>query len=265
MPVFNFDGIEFNYEDDNNGGTPFIFLHGLGGDTGQTMGVMKKTNGIRRIAIDFRGHGRTISFGSPAKFSFDQFAKDVLALADYLELGTFMIGGISTGAGVALKLILDYPDRVTKLVLSRPAWEDKPQIEEIQEAFRTIYEILVDDSIVDKKAAFRKTKIYQKMDKLAHYAGETLSGQFDYEHAKETAEKLLRIPRDCPNKNRNEWRNIRVPTLILASKQDPLHPFEYGGLLNQYIENSEFKELTPKEVSGIKHNEESYKYISGFL
>lgn len=265
MSVFHFDGIDFYFEDDDNGGVPFIFLHGLGGDTTQTMGVMKERLGIRRIALDFRGHGQTICTGGIHKISFNQFAEDVLALANHLGLDTFMLGGISTGAGVALNLVLHHPSRVTKLVLSRPAWKDGPQEPDIVEAFQKIYDILADDSIEDKKEAYRQTEMYQKMNQLAHYAGETLLGQFDYPYAKETADKLRLIPRDCPNKNREEWHTIEVPVLILASKQDPIHPFEYGVLLSQTIQKAVFKELTPKEVSGVRHNQDSYKCISEFL
>ncbi|EOH91769.1 alpha/beta fold hydrolase [Enterococcus pallens] len=265
MPFHTFDQITFHYEDDGNTGTPFIFLHGLGGDTQQTMGVLKKTTGLRRISIDFRGHGETIQYGSPEKFSFQQFAADVLALADYLQLEQFIIGGISTGAGVALHLALNNPERVTHLILSRPAWEDRPQEPAIQEAFQQIYTILQDDTILTKKAAYRETRIYQQMDELAHYAGDTLLGQFDYAYTKKTSEKLVRIPKDCPNSDREEWRRISVPTLILASKQDPIHPFNYGVLLSQYIPDSQFVEITPKEVSGKKHNEDSYVAIQHFL
>lgn len=265
MPFYTFDQISFHYEDDETIGVPFIFLHGLGGDTQQTMSVMKKTSGIRRISVDFRGHGETINFGSPEKFSFRQFAADVLALADDLQLEQFIVGGISTGAGVALHLALNSPERVTHLILSRPAWEDRPQEPAIQEAFQQIYTILQDDTIPAKKVAYKKTKIYQQMDQLAHYAGDTLLGQFDYTYAKETSEKLVRIPRDCPNTNREEWRELSIPTLILASKQDPIHPFDYGVLLSEYIPNSQLIEITPKEISGKKHNQDSYQAIQHFL
>lgn len=265
MRVNNGNSVVFYHEDDQNAGIPFIFLHGLGGDVGQTMGLMQPTEGIRRISLDFRGHGKTIDFGKPENFSFERFAKDVLSLADHLDLDQFYLGGISTGAGTALRFALGYPDRVTKLVLSRPAWEDRPQTAKIQEAFRTIHTILQDDSIRDKKEAYSQTAIYQKMNGLANYAGSTLLGQFDYPFAKETSEKLVRIPADCPNNNREEWRKIDIPTLILASKMDPIHPYEYGVLLNEYIPQSTFVEITPKEVSGEQHNSDSYQAIREFL
>lgn len=265
MSFFKYDGIIFNYEDDNNGGVPFIFLHGLGGSIGQTMGVLKKTIGIRRISMDFRGHGETVMFGDATKFSFKQFSQDVVALADYLKLDTFILGGISTGAATALHISLNYPDRVNALILSRPAWEDKPQKDSIRQAFSTIQSILNDNSINDKKSAFMETPIYKEMNNQAKYAGSTLLSQFDYQYAKETSKKLVKLPNDAPNFDRNEWREIKVPTLILASKQDPIHPFEYGPLLNAFIDESVFKEITPKEVSGQQHNEDSYKNIIEFL
>ncbi|HBS47217.1 MAG TPA: hypothetical protein DEA91_27095 [Paenibacillus sp.] len=59
MPYFTYDHIRFHYEDD---GEPFIFLHGLGGDVNQTFGLMKQTDHVRRISLDFRGHRKTVAF-----------------------------------------------------------------------------------------------------------------------------------------------------------------------------------------------------------
>ncbi|MFR3684336.1 MAG: alpha/beta fold hydrolase [Enterococcus sp.] len=265
MRINNGNSVVFYHEDDKNEGTPFIFLHGLGGDTGQTMGLMRPTKGLRRISMDFRGHGKTIDFGKPENFSFERFSKDVLSLADHLGLEQFYLGGISTGAGTALRVALDYPERVSKLVLSRPAWEDKPQSEDIQHAFKMIHTILQDDSILDKKQAYRQTSIYQKMNSQAEYAGSTLLSQFDYAFARETSEKLIRIPADCPNNDREEWKKLAMPTLVLASKLDPIHPYSYGALLSNYIHDAKFVEITPKEISGEKHNEDSYQAIREFL
>lgn len=265
MPIFSFEDIDFYYEDDDNNGEPFVFLHGLGGDTSQTMGIMKQTEGIRRISMDFRGHGKTIDIGRRDKLSFEQFTRDILALVNHLNLGRVIIGGVSTGAGVALRFSLTNPQLVSKLVLSRPAWKDEPQSREIIEAYQQIYDILVDNSVKDKKTAYKATKIYKHMKSVSKYAGETLLGQFEYPYAKDTASKLIKIPRDCPNSNRDDWKNIIVPTLILVSEQDPIHPYEYGVLLNNFIPNSSLKRITPKEVSGQQHNIDSYNFICDFV
>ncbi|MGM0239822.1 alpha/beta fold hydrolase [Enterococcus sp. AZ103] len=265
MAFFKHDNIDFYYEDDANSGIPFIFLHGLGGSTEQTAGLMKATPGIRRIVIDFRGHGRTRYFGDKSMLSFNQFADDVKALIDFLKLEKFYLGGISTGAGVSLNFALRHPENMERLILSRPAWEDCPQPEMIQKAFQEVYQILNDSAITDKKSAYKQKEIYQTMNQLSSYAGETLLGQFDYPYATETSLKLVCIPTDCPNSDRDEWKKLNIPTLILGSHLDPLHPYEYGELLHKYIPHSEFKQITSKTVSGKLHATESYEAIQSFL
>ncbi|WP_077602155.1 alpha/beta fold hydrolase [Oceanobacillus sojae] len=265
MPIFNFDEIHFYYQDDCNEGVPFIFLHGLGGDVNQTQDILNEIPHIRRITIDFRGHGKTIHFGETSKLSFHQFADDVKALIDFLEIDRFIIGGISTGAGVALNFALRYPKGIQKLVFSRPAWEDQPQPEIIKEAFRTIYQILNDDAVSDNKGTFKQTVIYQKMNGISSYAGKTLLGQFDYPFAKETSPKLICIPSDCPNSSKNVWKSISVPTLILASEKDPLHPLEFAETLHAGIPDSIFKEITSKTISGSRHKTDTVTEIRKFI
>lgn len=73
MPYFTYEHIRFYYEDDGEDGEPFIFLHGLGGDVNQTFGLMKQTDHIRRISLDFRGHGKTVTFGHAGESLLGQF------------------------------------------------------------------------------------------------------------------------------------------------------------------------------------------------
>jgi pimeloyl-ACP methyl ester carboxylesterase len=56
-----------------------------------------------------------------------------------------------------------------------------------------------------------------------------------------------------------------VPTLILASRQDPIHPFEYGGQIAQIIPNSEFHEITPKSISKERHVLDVQEALEPFL
>jgi len=265
MPSFNFGHIQFYYEDDGGEGEPFIFLHGLGGDTSQTFGLMKPTEQIRRISLDFRGHGRTAGFGKAADFSFRQFADDVIALTEHLGIAQFNIGGISTGAGVALNLALRYPDRIKKLVLSRPAWTDQPQDELVREAFAAIHRLLEHEEIAAARTSYANSDSYKTLNALSSYAGDSLLSQFNYPYVKETSVKFVKLPNDCPNQNREEWKNLKPPVLILASRHDPIHPFSYGLLLHEYIPNSRFIEVTSKTVSSTLHTQESYEAVTRFL
>ncbi|MNO29138.1 putative hydrolase [compost metagenome] len=172
MPYFTYDHITFYYEDDGGDGEVFIFLHGLGGDVNQTFGLMKRTKHIRRISLDFRGHGKTVAFGHVDDFSFRQFADDVMTLTKYLQLGPFNIGGISTGAGVSLHLALRYPTIVKKLILSRPAWEDQPQEPLVREAFAKIHDVLQHADPLNAQRRYENSEVYKTMNSLSSYAGE---------------------------------------------------------------------------------------------
>lgn len=265
MPKFCFDEIDFHYEDDKNEGMPFIFLHGLGGDVHQTLDILNDIPNVRRITIDFRGHGKTVRFGNETKLNFNQFTDDVKALIDYLEINQFIIGGISTGAGVALNFAIRYSEGIEKLVLSRPAWDDHPQPRTIQTAFQTIYQLLNDDTIVDKKEAFKQTEIYKKLNAISHYAGNTLLGQFDYPYAQEVSSKLINIPSDCPNTSKRDWESVTIQTLILGSELDPLHPMEFAKILYETIPNAIFKEITSKTNSGVQNKIDSVTAINEFV
>ncbi|MEK4295456.1 MULTISPECIES: alpha/beta fold hydrolase [Paenibacillus] len=265
MPYFTYEHIRFYYEDDGGDGEPFIFLHGLGGDVNQTFGLMKQTDHIRRISLDFRGHGNTVAFGHADDFSFKQFAEDVMALTKHLHIRSFNIGGISTGAGVSLHLALRYPGSVKKLILSRPAWKDKPQEVLIREAYAKVHDVLQDTDPLTAQYRYENSEVYKSINSISTYAGESLLGQFKYPYVKETSMKFVKLPMDCPNQDREAWKTLKLPTLILASQLDPIHPYAYGRLLSEYIPNAQFIEITSKTISNKQHNQDSYEAIENFL
>jgi len=81
----------------------------------------------------------------------------------------------------------------------------------------------------------------------------------------ETALKLESIIHDTPNADRQQWKSIRVPTLILVNRQDPVHPFEYGQSLAREIPGAEVKEITSKSISVERHGVDVQRSIAEFL
>ena len=55
------------------------------------------------------------------------------------------------------------------------------------------------------------------------------------------------------------------PTLILANRQDPIHPFAYGEIMAQIIPHAQFRELTSKSVDPVRHAHETQAFIESFL
>jgi pimeloyl-ACP methyl ester carboxylesterase len=263
VPNFNHDGLSFHYLDAGSG-TPFIFQHGLGGDTQQTDGLYQPQTALRFISMDCRGHGQTRPLGDPGKLNFCTFADDVLELTRELGLAHIIIGGISMGAGLALNIAARFPDRMLGLILSRPAWLDRPMPENLLVLTRAA-------SLIRRYGAqqglehFKKSVWFEAVSRDAPEAAESLAGQFREARAEEALERLERLPNDVPNRSREQWAGIRVPTLVLATRQDPVHPFEYGEVLARAIPGAVFKELTPKSVSPARYRLETQKHIGEFL
>ena len=103
---------------DQGQGPPLVILHGLFGtlDNWQTLARRWATEaGLRVISVDLRNHGR--SFHSP-DHSYELMVQDVLTLFDHLQLGAdATLLGHSMGGKVAMRLALDHPDRLARLVV----------------------------------------------------------------------------------------------------------------------------------------------------
>jgi pimeloyl-ACP methyl ester carboxylesterase len=260
---FAHDGVNFNYQETGRG-VPFFFQHGLSGDVTQPFGLFQPPAGFRLLAFDCRAHGQTRPVGPAEKISFASFADDLLALMDHLKIEWAIVGGISMGAGLALNFALRYPARVRALILQRPAWVDGPRRENV-EVYSAMTELLRRYGAQKGLEIFKLSAIYQNVLKQSPNVAESLVGQFLHPRAQEMAGLLGRIAIDAPNHDRAEWRAIKVPTLVLANRQDPIHPFEYGETLAREIPGAEFKELTPKSVNVEQHNAEVQRFIQDFL
>src|SRR5258706_562257 len=125
MPFFDHDGLHFHYREEG-AGLPFIFQHGLGANLTQSFSLFRPPNGLRLLAFDCRAHGATSPLGEIEKLRIATFADDLRALVAHLNIAGVVVGGISMGAAVTLNFALRFPKQVRGLVLSRPAWTDRP-------------------------------------------------------------------------------------------------------------------------------------------
>jgi len=263
MPYFNRDNLKFHYLETGTG-EPFVFQHGLGGDTERVFALIEPPSGFRLLGLDCRGHGKTTPLGEHQKIKFDSFADDVIALLDQLQLDRAIIGGTSMGAGVALNCALRYPQRVAGLVLLRPAWLDGP-MKDNAKLFGLIAKLIREHRPLQGAEIFKQSDSYLGVLSESSDAANSLLELFSHPRALETVVKLERIPQDAPNRDREEWRHISVPTLVLANRKDPIHPFEYGSVLAGKIPRAELVELTPKSVNLAQYTAEVRLHIGSFV
>jgi pimeloyl-ACP methyl ester carboxylesterase len=263
MAVFEHDGIQFHYRDEGTG-LAVVLQHGLGADVSQPFSLFKPPAGCRLIAFDVRAHGLTRPAGDHAKLGFSTFADDLRALLDHLALERPIIGGISMGAGIALNFTLRHPGRASGLILSRPAWLDQPCPWNVT-MFSLISRIIRDHGRLQGKIRFLETAEYLEAKARWPDVANSLAGQFDSPDVEETCFKFERIIKDVPNLQRADWEGIHVPTLILANRQDPVHPFDDGEILAAAIPGSQLREITSKSVSMEAHTRDVQRCLEAFL
>ncbi|MEO6394726.1 MAG: alpha/beta hydrolase [Devosia sp.] len=126
-PVNN---IELYYEI-HGSGKPLVLLHGGFGSIEMFGPVLSALAAGRQvIGVDLQGHGRTLPFDRP--MSFQTMATDVAELIKWLGHEKADVMGYSMGAATALRMAIDHPAVVGKLVVSSTAfafsgWHDYNQ------------------------------------------------------------------------------------------------------------------------------------------
>jgi 3-oxoadipate enol-lactonase len=115
-------GVTLRYARSGPAAAPVVVLmHELGGSLDTWLPVAALLEPAHHVvAFDQRGAGQSEKVRQP--FAFDRHADDVLALLDALGLsGAVDVGGVASGAAIALLLAARHPERVRRLVLCAPA------------------------------------------------------------------------------------------------------------------------------------------------
>jgi len=115
MPHATVNGIDLFHER-IGAGPPLLLIHGLGSsgdDWAFQRDAFAREHSV--ILVDLRGSGRSSKPRGP--YAIAQFAADLWALLDLLEVDTTHILGFSLGGSVALEMALAQPRRVQRLIL----------------------------------------------------------------------------------------------------------------------------------------------------
>jgi pimeloyl-ACP methyl ester carboxylesterase len=234
-------------------GCPFVFIHGLGGDLLQPIELMEPLAQIRLIAPDCRAHGES-TVGDENLLSFATLADDVLALLDHLSLNRALIGGISMGAGVALRFALCYPDRVSALILSRAAWIDGPM--EVRDWFFSVAKHIRQYGAFAGREKFASSDLFLSLANQFPPVAQSLLSLFDSPRSQDGVARLEKLPADAPSISRREWARIEAPVLVLGHSGDPIHPFGHAQVLASNMPNTKLVQITPKWVDHQRHSQD---------
>jgi pimeloyl-ACP methyl ester carboxylesterase len=126
LHVIESDGLRLAVEEFGSG-PPLLYGHGLTGSRNQTAHQLAPLASTHRVIVyDQRGHGDSTPVTDPAAYGVEGMAGDVAAILDALGIERAVVGGNSMGAATALRFAMENPERVEALILTAPAFADRP-------------------------------------------------------------------------------------------------------------------------------------------
>ncbi len=250
--------------DDAGGpGLPVVFQHGLGGDARQTAEAFPADPRFRRLTLECRGHGGSAAEASDT-FSIAAFADDVAGMIEAVGRGPLVVGGISMGAAIALRLAARRPDLVRGLVVARPAWVTQAAPDNMQpnaEVGRLLATLPTDAA----RQAFLAGDTASGLAEQAPDNLASLLGFFDRPTPAVTAALLQAIAADGPGVSEQQVRAIVVPALVIGHGRDFVHPLSYATTLATLIPNARLVEITSKADDRARYVADFHTALSGFL
>lgn len=240
-------------------GKTLIFQHGL---AAQSQQIFKLLDGIdmRIISIDCPGHGQS-SLEDGVVPSFDWYTDLLMGQLDELNIEKAIFGGLSMGSGIALNAALRYPDRVTGLILHRPAWLDNPFPENLMD----LKDATVFMKMKDGEEEYKKTEPFKVLQSELPAAAESFLGIFSPAQRDSLPRVIEAMVGDSPLLSLDQLSQITVPCLILANEDDPLHPFELAEIIYKRIPHSVLQKITSRYLQAQKHKEEVQIHIKEFI
>jgi pimeloyl-ACP methyl ester carboxylesterase len=257
------DGVALHVDDGGGPGTPVVFQHGLCGDARQTAEVFPPLPAFRRLTLECRGHGRSEA-GDPTALTIATFADDVAAVIEALGSGAVVVGGISMGVAIALRLAVRRPDLVRGLVLARPAWVTRAAPDNMRPNAE-VGRLLATLPPAAAREAFLRGPTARRLAEHAPDNLASLTTFFDREPLAVTAALLQAIAADGPGASEREVGAIRVPTLVLGTDHDLIHPMAHAEAIAALIPGARLAAVTSKAESRARYVADVRAALRSFL
>ncbi len=213
---------------------------------GADSGGLSARCGLAGITLECRGHGGSDA-GDVALFSIARFADDIAEFIAARRLAPLVVGGISMGAAIAMRLAVTRPDLVRR-ARHRAAGLVGPGSTGQHAAECRSGRASVQDGPEAARQAFAAGISAQRLASESPDNLASLMGFFSREPLAMTAALLTSIARDGPGIDADQLRRVAVPTLVIATRMDVVHPLSLAEELASFIPRARLTEITPKGV-----------------
>jgi pimeloyl-ACP methyl ester carboxylesterase len=230
---FTYRGERLVYHTYGEGDRLLVYLHGLLIDSEMNSGIAEAlaAQGTRVVLLDLLGHGASAKPRHASAYRMDTYAEQVFALLDELGVDAAVVGGMSLGANVSLFAAAQQPERVRGLVIEMPVLERAVPVAALLFVPLLLLVHYGEPVLRMTSAALRRVPRtrFGSLNSLVHAAALPPDSMAALLHGilvgpvSPTQEQLAQIP---------------VPVLVLAHRNDLLHPFDDAAALARRLPNA---------------------------
>lgn len=266
MSLLNIDGINIYYEvyGEKQAKETIYFLNGVMASANSWHGLIEPLIklGYQVVLHDFMGQLKSDAPEGP--YTFKDHIHHLLALSEHLETETFHLIGTSYGSEVAMRMTLDYPEKVLSLSLI----DGVSEIDEVTKRFVESWKPMCDyedpydffwgmapsiygnEFLTDNKEFLEERALaMRKMDR-SYFEGlkrliDTFVSEVDFT---------------------NELHQIKCPTQIIVGEDDLLKRVKFSRMIAEHIAHSELY-ILPNcgHVTIFEKPKELQTLLTGFL
>lgn len=252
MPTFTtHDGVALAYEDWGRG-KPVLFVHSWGLDSQMWAPHMLhfKAQGMRAVAMDRRGHGRSDRPGGG--YDYDRLADDLAQLIEHLDLRDVTLVGHSMGTAECIRLLTRHGSgRIASVIMlapTAPCYLDadgerlpsavfEPEIAAIHDDYPSWLEAGADGFFLPEETNTSEGMIWWTMSIMLNTSLHAATECFRTRVASDMRAELLKVD---------------VPTLIIHGQRDVSEPIASGRAIANAVPGSRMLEY-PDAPHGFYH------------
>lgn len=199
-------------------GPRLLNLHGLSGLGKRSLD--SAPSGFQVATYDQRGHGNGPRADSPGAYAIDEFVGDALAVLDALGWDRAGLAGQSMGAAVALRLAMDHPDRVERLILTAPAFG--ATVNQGAAGLGTMAGSLEESNDTDETVAAMRSRL--ESEGMPRHVSAFVES-FREHHFPSLARAIREVMIWAPFPDMAAAASLGIPTVVLGWPDDDLHPW----------------------------------------
>jgi pimeloyl-ACP methyl ester carboxylesterase len=224
---------ELAYETYGDGPRVTVLVHGLlfSGRMHEALARALADRGHRVVTLDLLGHGASDRPRDMWRYSMTEFAREVVALLDHLDVEQAVVMGTSLGANTTLEVASLAPERLRGMVVEMPVLDHA--LLGCAVAFTPLMIGLTFGAPAARALARAARGLPSR--RLPWQAGILVDWVAQDPEPSAAVIQGLFFGRTAPP--REERRTFAAPTLVIGHRFDAIHPFSDAGMLADELPN----------------------------